>query len=178
MFRSIVASARLANRWACGRRSVTTLSAASKPSLFVSSVKRSVAPAVASSAAAPLMASGVQLKSSKSAAGGGGGVGGDAMWRGVKVNCGDLRVGHLIELDGHLYVVMSANVSKAAMRKSSLQLELKDVKTGSKVPHRCKHSDKVERTYISPYHIPHVTCQIPVHATHVHRQMPSHADVM
>jgi elongation factor P len=63
-----------------------------------------------------------------------------------KVNCGDVKTGYIVEIDGKLYQVMGLQISQAAMRKSSMSLDIKDLKTGSKSPFRCKPSDKIERT--------------------------------
>jgi hypothetical protein len=100
--------------------------------------------------------------------------------REYKVNAGDVRIGHIVEVDGKLYQITGLHHTQAAMRKSSMavcsltssvllsrrlthsvhgrfafvQFEMKDMKTGSKVPLRVKPSDKIERNSNNPPPLP------------------------
>jgi elongation factor P len=65
--------------------------------------------------------------------------------RGAKVEAIALRIGYVIEKDARLYSVTKKTFNRTAQRAATIQLELRDLKTGMKTTDRLRTSDTVER---------------------------------
>eukprot|EP00823_Brevimastigomonas_motovehiculus_P003256 TRINITY_DN1968_c0_g1_i1.p1 TRINITY_DN1968_c0_g1~~TRINITY_DN1968_c0_g1_i1.p1 ORF type:complete len:213 (-),score=47.34 TRINITY_DN1968_c0_g1_i1:143-781(-) len=61
-----------------------------------------------------------------------------------KVNANTLRNGNIVEIDSKLFIVTDHYISHSAMRKSTIGIDMKDLKTGVKKQVRCHASEKFE----------------------------------
>jgi len=64
----------------------------------------------------------------------------------VKIGANDIRVGNLLEIEGKLYMVAKPPVhTQPGKGGAFVQIELKDIKTGTKVNERLRAADTVEK---------------------------------
>ena len=65
------------------------------------------------------------------------------------VSASDLRVGNVIEKDGHLFRLTKVSYTQGQARQSgNVQVELKNIRTGSKQSQRLSPSDKLEKAVL------------------------------
>lgn len=63
----------------------------------------------------------------------------------MKVNANTMRKGHILELNGKLYVITGTQIVQPGKGGAFIQLEMKDVKTGNKNIERFRTQETVER---------------------------------
>lgn len=62
-----------------------------------------------------------------------------------KINANSIRTGNILEHEGRLYAVMKREHTKPGKGGAFIQVEMKDIKTGTKLNHRFRSSEDVER---------------------------------
>jgi len=63
----------------------------------------------------------------------------------VKIGANDIRVGNLLEIDGKLWSVMKTAHTQPGKGGAYIQLEMKDIKTGTKTNSRLRSSETVTK---------------------------------
>jgi elongation factor P len=67
---------------------------------------------------------------------------------GMKISAFDVRVGNLIEYSGGLYRVLKKQHVKPGKGGAFVQLEMKEISTGTKLNERFRSEDKVEKAHV------------------------------
>lgn len=67
--------------------------------------------------------------------------------RGVKVNGSDVKLGNIIEKNGHLYEVIKAQHTQHGRGGAMIQVELRDLDSGLKSTERLRTSETIERMH-------------------------------
>lgn len=68
--------------------------------------------------------------------------------RGVKVNGSDVKLGNIIEKNGHLYEVIKAQHTQHGRGGAMIQVELRDLDSGLKSTERLRTSETIERVHV------------------------------
>lgn len=68
--------------------------------------------------------------------------------RGVKVNGSDVKLGNIIEKNGHLYEVIKAQHTQHGRGGATIQVELRDLDSGLKSTERLRTSETIERVHV------------------------------
>ncbi|ACI99226.1 elongation factor P [Rhodospirillum centenum] len=69
----------------------------------------------------------------------------------MKVNANTMRKGHILEDGGKLYVITAANIVQPGKGGAFIQLEMKDVRTGTKTSMRFRTQETVERARLDEH---------------------------
>ena len=69
----------------------------------------------------------------------------------MKVNAQALRRGNVVELDGKLYVVLSAESFHPGKGTPTTQIDMRRISDGTKMTQRYKTTEQVERAYVDEY---------------------------
>lgn len=69
----------------------------------------------------------------------------------MKVNANEMRKGHILEEGGKLYVITGTQIVQPGKGGAFIQLEMKDVKTGTKTSMRYRTQETVERARLDEH---------------------------
>ncbi|HYG85631.1 MAG TPA: elongation factor P [Azospirillum sp.] len=69
----------------------------------------------------------------------------------MKVNANTMRAGHVLEQNGKLYIVQKAQIVQPGKGGAFIQIEAKDVRTGTKIIERFRTQETVERARLDEH---------------------------
>lgn len=66
----------------------------------------------------------------------------------MKINANKIRVGHILDLEGHLTLVTSIQHTQPGKGGAYVQVEMKDLAQGTKKNHRFRSSETVDKAFL------------------------------
>ena len=69
----------------------------------------------------------------------------------MKVNANQMRAGHVLELNGKLYVVQKTQIVQPGKGGSFIQIEGKDIRSGTRISERFRTQETVERARLDQH---------------------------